>query len=85
MEHPVHKIKSFEIVGPYRLRIEFVDGLVRTIDFSRSWKASSMALYGRSIASTQSISIAKLTRSSGRTVRTSTLQFFTTGPSTKPR
>jgi Protein of unknown function (DUF2442) len=33
VEHPIHKIKSFEIVGPYRLRIEFVDGLVRTIDF----------------------------------------------------
>jgi Protein of unknown function (DUF2442) len=33
MEHPVHKVKGFEIVGPYRLRIEFADGLVRTIDF----------------------------------------------------
>jgi Protein of unknown function (DUF2442) len=33
MEHSVHKVKSFEIVGPYRLRIEFADGLVRTIDF----------------------------------------------------
>ena len=33
MEHPVHKVKAFEIVGPYRLRIEFGDGLVRTIDF----------------------------------------------------
>ena len=33
MGHPVHKVKGFEIVGPYRLRIEFTDGLVRTIDF----------------------------------------------------
>ncbi len=33
MGHPVHKVKGFEIVGPYRLRIEFADGLVRTIDF----------------------------------------------------
>ena len=33
MEHPVHQVKSFEIVGPYCLRIEFEDGLVRTIDF----------------------------------------------------
>jgi hypothetical protein len=31
--HPVHKIKAFEIVGPYRIRIEFEDGLVRAIDF----------------------------------------------------
>lgn len=33
MEHPVHKVKGFAIVGPYQLRIEFTDGLVRTIDF----------------------------------------------------
>ena len=33
MEHPVHKVKGFEIVGPYRLRIEFADGVVRAIDF----------------------------------------------------
>ena len=33
MEHPVHKVKGFEIIGPYRLRIEFADGVVRTIDF----------------------------------------------------
>lgn len=33
MEHPIHKVKAFEVVGPYRLRIEFADGVVRTIDF----------------------------------------------------
>lgn len=33
MEHPIHRIKAFEIAGPYRLRIEFGDGVVRTIDF----------------------------------------------------
>jgi Protein of unknown function (DUF2442) len=33
MGHAVHKVKSFEIVGPYCLRIEFADGVVRTIDF----------------------------------------------------
>ena len=33
MGHPVHKVKGIEIVGPYRLRIEFVYGLVRTINF----------------------------------------------------
>jgi len=33
VEHPVHKVKAFEIEGPYRLRIEFGDGLVRAIDF----------------------------------------------------
>lgn len=33
MRHPIHSVKGFEIVGPYRLRIEFEDGLSRTIDF----------------------------------------------------
>ena len=33
MGHPVYKVKAFEVEGPYRLRIEFGDGLVRTIDF----------------------------------------------------
>ena len=33
MGHPVYKVKAFEIDEPYRLRIEFGDGLVRTIDF----------------------------------------------------
>jgi len=31
--HPVYKVTAFEIVGPYRIRVEFADGLVRTIDF----------------------------------------------------
>jgi hypothetical protein len=33
VEHPVHRITSFEITGPYRLRLSFQDGVVRTIDF----------------------------------------------------
>jgi hypothetical protein len=33
VRHPVHKVKAFEIAGLYCLRIEFDDGLVRTIDF----------------------------------------------------
>jgi len=33
MEHPVHRITAFRVVGPYRLQIEFADGVVRTIDF----------------------------------------------------
>ncbi len=33
MEHPIHTVKAFEIAGAYRLRIEFGDGVVRTIDF----------------------------------------------------
>ncbi len=33
MAHPVHRVTAFEIVGPYRIRVEFADGLVRTIDF----------------------------------------------------
>jgi Protein of unknown function (DUF2442) len=33
MGHSIHAVKGFEIVGPYRLRIEFGDRAVRTIDF----------------------------------------------------
>ena len=33
MGHPVHRVTSVEIVGPYRLRVGFEDGLSRTIDF----------------------------------------------------
>ena len=33
MGHPVHKITAFEVEGPYRIRVVFADGLVRTIDF----------------------------------------------------
>jgi Protein of unknown function (DUF2442) len=31
--HPVHEVHAFTIVGPYCLRVEFTDGLARTIDF----------------------------------------------------
>ena len=33
MRHPVHKVRAFELVGNYCLRVEFTDGLTRTIDF----------------------------------------------------
>jgi Protein of unknown function (DUF2442) len=32
--HPVHRVTAFEIVGPYRIRLAFEDGLSRIIDFS---------------------------------------------------
>jgi hypothetical protein len=31
--HPIHQVRSFEIVGPYRLRVTFEDGIEREIDF----------------------------------------------------
>lgn len=33
MEHAIHKVTGFEIVGPYRIRLTFADGVVRTINF----------------------------------------------------
>ena len=33
MSHPIHKVSAFQIVGPYRLRVTFTDGVSRTIDF----------------------------------------------------
>lgn len=33
MQHTIHRIRSFEIVAPYTLRIRFDDATVQTIDF----------------------------------------------------
>lgn len=33
MKHPIHKVKAFQVAGPYCLCVEFADGLVRAIDF----------------------------------------------------
>lgn len=31
--HPVHRVRAFEIVGAYVLKVDFEDGAARTIDF----------------------------------------------------
>jgi hypothetical protein len=33
MQHPIHRVTSFEQTAPYTLRVEFSDGLSRVIDF----------------------------------------------------
>ncbi|HKQ46929.1 MAG TPA: DUF2442 domain-containing protein [Phycisphaerae bacterium] len=33
MTHPIHKVKSFRIEGPYRLRVGFEDDSEQLIDF----------------------------------------------------
>jgi len=33
MKHPIHKVESFEIIGPYLLQIRFDDGKSQKIDF----------------------------------------------------
>lgn len=33
MRHAVYRVKSFDIVGPYTLRVGFDDGMFREIDF----------------------------------------------------
>jgi len=33
MNHPIHRVCSFEITGPYTLRIAFDDRVEQTIDF----------------------------------------------------
>ena len=32
--HPLHRVTSFERVGPHALRVEFADGSRQTIDFA---------------------------------------------------
>ena len=80
MGHPVHKIKAFEIVGPYRLRIEFGDGLVRTIDFRPVLEGE---LYGplRDLNQFNSVSVDREVHTLVcRTALTLTRPPFTTGP-----
>lgn len=33
MTHSIHRVESFEIVGPYKLRLRFDDNTEQTIDF----------------------------------------------------
>lgn len=33
MVHPIHRVTSFELVGPYTLEVSFDDGVRQTIDF----------------------------------------------------
>ena len=33
MRHPIYRVVSFEVVGPYRLKLQFDDAGVRVIDF----------------------------------------------------
>ena len=33
MEHPIYRVTKFEVVAPYTLKVEFNDGLCRTINF----------------------------------------------------
>jgi len=33
MGHPIYRVRSFEIVGPYALRLKFDDGSEQVIDF----------------------------------------------------
>lgn len=32
MGHPIHKVTGFDVIGPYRIRVTFEDGVVRLID-----------------------------------------------------
>ena len=33
MNHPIYRVRSFEIVSPYTLRLRFDDGTEQTVDF----------------------------------------------------
>lgn len=34
MTHPIYRVTKFVIAGPYRLRVEFDDGLCHEVDFA---------------------------------------------------
>jgi Protein of unknown function (DUF2442) len=33
MDHPIHAVREFDIVGPYTLHVRFADGTAQVIDF----------------------------------------------------
>ncbi len=33
MNHAIHRVTAFKVVGPYTLQVSFADGVERTIDF----------------------------------------------------
>jgi hypothetical protein len=33
MNHPIHRIESFEVTGPYTVRVSFEDGSTQSINF----------------------------------------------------
>lgn len=33
MKHPIYRVRAFQIIGPYMLKVEFDDATVQTIDF----------------------------------------------------
>ena len=51
MSHPVVRVSSFEIVGPYAIRVCFDDGISRVIDFDpatlHDWPRYAEAFGGR--------------------------------------
>jgi hypothetical protein len=34
MDHPIHRVTGFKIMGPHIVRVEFDDGSIQVIDFS---------------------------------------------------
>ena len=43
MNHPIHRVEAFKVVGQYTLDVTFSDGVTRTIDFAPVLKGE---LYG---------------------------------------
>jgi hypothetical protein len=43
MIHALHRVTNFQLIGPYRLRVSFRDGVVREIDFQ---PVSAGSLFG---------------------------------------
>lgn len=35
MNHPIHRVKAFQIVAPYTLSVQFADGAEQTINFEQ--------------------------------------------------
>jgi len=45
MSHPLYRVVSFEIIGPYMIRVQFNDQTEQVIDLSLFWLESYIVRY----------------------------------------
>jgi hypothetical protein len=85
MSHAIHRVQSFAIVGPYKLKVDFGDGTSRRIDFAPVLKGET---YGplQDLKLFEQVELDRgFTHWSGRTARTSTRPRCMTGRSDRKK
>ena len=80
--HPIYRVRSFQFLAPYTLRVQFDDQTEQVINFERSWPASFTARFGTQPCSIECKSIPRCIRWYGRMARILIRQRSTIGQNT---